>query len=179
MKTNTPVRSTEKTHEGAPASRITPKQELRRTIMACMLWEDTFYEDGISIANRIHTLIPKVDPQKVADMAIEAREKMKLRHVPLLIVREMARLSTHKTLVSNTLARVVQRADELTEFVAMYWKDGKQPLSAQVKKGLAGAFTKFSAYDLAKYNRDEAVKLRDVLFLCHAKPKDTEQEEKE
>uniref|UniRef100_A0A6M3L768 Putative TROVE domain containing protein n=1 Tax=viral metagenome TaxID=1070528 RepID=A0A6M3L768_9ZZZZ len=52
----------------------------------------------------------------------------------------------------------------------------KQPLSAQVKKGLATAFTKFNAYQLAKYNRDGAIKLRDVLFLCHAKPNDGEQE---
>jgi hypothetical protein len=53
----------------------------------------------------------------------------------------------------------------------------KKKLSAQVKLGLAKAFQKFSEYDLAKYNRDGAVKLRDVLFLCHAKPKDAEQEE--
>jgi hypothetical protein len=43
-------------------------------------------------------------------------------------------------------------------------------LSSQVKKGLAKAFTKFSEYQLAKYNRDHDIKLRDVLFLCHAKP---------
>jgi 60 kDa SS-A/Ro ribonucleoprotein len=72
---------------------------------------------------------------------------------------------------------VIQRADELAEFLALYWKDQpkKKTLSAQVKKGLARAFQKFSQYDLSKYNRDNEVKLRDVLFLCHAKPKDEEQ----
>lgn len=54
-------------------------------------------------------------------------------------------------------------------------KTGKQPLSAQVKKGLASAFQKFDAYSLGKYNQDNAIKLRDVLFLCHAKPKDEAQ----
>ena len=39
----------------------------------------------------------------------------------------------------------------------------RQPVSAQVKKGLARALTKFDAYQLAKYDRDSAVKLRDVL----------------
>jgi hypothetical protein len=34
-------------------------------------------------------------------------------------------------------------ADELSEFVAIYWKDGRVPLSGQVKKGLAAAFPKF------------------------------------
>jgi hypothetical protein len=103
-------------------------------------------------------------------MAIEAREKMKLRHVPLLIVREMARHAEHKKLVCNALDSVIQRVDELAEFLAIYWKDGKQPLSAQVKLGLATAFAKFSEYQLAKYDRDNDIKLRDVMFLCHARP---------
>ena len=165
------------THEGAPAKRINTELELRRSIMACMLWEDAFYESGEAIAERINSLIAKIEPQKVSQIAIEAREKMKLRHVPLLIVREMARLPQHKALVSMTLERVIQRADELTEFLAIYWKDKRQPLSAQVKKGLAKAFPKFSAYDLAKYNRDGAIKLRDVLFLTKPKSKDEAQAE--
>jgi hypothetical protein len=102
---------------------------------------------------------------------------MRLRHAPLLLVREMARLQTHRHLVAETLTRVIQRADELAEFVALYWSEGKQPLSAQVKKGLAAAFTKFDEYALAKYNRATPVKLRDVLFLCHAKPVDSAQAE--
>jgi hypothetical protein len=100
---------------------------------------------------------------------------MKLRHVPLLLVREMCRHKTHRGLVASTLPSVIQRADELTEFVALYWKDGRQSLCAQAKRGLAAAFQKFDAYQLAKYNRDGAVKLRDVLFLVHGKPRDNEQ----
>jgi len=43
-----------------------------------------------------------------------------------------------------------------------------------MKKGLAAAFGKFDAYSLAKYNSDgAAIKLRDVLFLTHAKPKES------
>jgi hypothetical protein len=95
---------------------------------------------------------------------------MKLRHAPLLLVREMARYATHRGLVAETLAQVIQRADELAEFVAIYWAEGKVPLSGQVKKGLAAAFPKFDEYALAKYDRASVVRLRDVLFLCHAKP---------
>ena len=69
-------------------------------------------------------------------------------------------------LVAETLDRVIQRADELAEFVAIYWKDGRVPLSAQVKKGLAAAFPKFDEYPLAKYDRGGPIKLRDVLFLA-------------
>jgi len=164
-----------RTHEGAPARNISTELQLRRSVLACLLWEDQFYEDGVEIAGRIQSLVPKVKAEAVAALAVEAREKMKLRHVPLLLVREMARHKTHREAVARILAQVIQRADELAEFVAIYWKDGKAPLSAQVKKGLAQAFRKFDEYQLAKYGRSGPIRLRDVLFLCHAKPRDAEQ----
>ncbi len=173
-----------RTHEGAKGRAFGPEQQLRRALMNCMLWEDQFYEDGVSIAERIGALVPKVKAETVATMAIEAREDMKLRHAPLLVVREMARHETHRGLVADTLERVIQRPDELTEFLAIYWAGALGPLqqrkkaavSAQAKKGLARAFAKFDAYQLAKYDRDGAVRLRDVLFITHAKPKDEAQE---
>src|ERR1700726_309084 len=166
-----------RTHEGAPARNISTELQLRRSVLACLLWERQFYEDGVEIAGRIAELVPKVAPEKVAALAVEGRERMKLRHAPLLLVREMARHATHRGFVAKTLARVIQRADELAEFVAIYWKDGRVPLSAQVKKGLAAAFPKFDGYALAKYDRGGPVKLRDVLFLAHAKPRDEAQAE--
>lgn len=164
-----------RSHEGAPARHISPEMQLRRSVLACLLWESQFYEDGVEIGGRIAELVPKVAAEKVAALAVEAREQSKLRHVPLLLVREMARHKTHRAAVSDTLARVIQRADELAEFVAVYWKDGRVPLSGQVKKGLAAAFPKFDEYQLAKYDRGGPIKLRDVLFLCHAKPRDEAQ----
>lgn len=173
-----------RTHEGAKGRAFTPEAQLRRALMNSMLWENQFYEDGVAIAERMAALVPKVKAETVAALAIEAREDMKLRHAPLLIVREMARHETHRALVADTLERVIQRPDELTEFLAIYWADALGPMqqrkkaavSAQVKKGLARAFAKFDAYQLAKYDRDGAVRLRDVLFITHAKPKDEAQE---
>ena len=171
------------THEGARAKRFTPEMELKRALMNCLLWEDQFYEDGIAIAERIKALVPKVHPARVAALAIDAREVMKLRHAPLLVVREMARHEKHRALVADTLAQVIQRPDEMTELLAIYWADAlgpqqqrkRQPVSAQIKKGLARALTKFDAYQLAKYDRDGAVRIKDVLFLVHAKPRDADQ----
>lgn len=174
MKTNTVKKIY--THEGATAKHINAYQQLRRSVMACLLWEDQFYEDGQEVGERIANLVKLNDPEKVAALAIEARTDFKLRHAPLYLVRELARNHNGK-LVGQTLSKVIQRAGELAEFLSLYWQDGKQPLSKQVKLGLAHAFTKFDAYQLAKYNREGAVKLRDVLFLCHAKPKDDLQAE--
>ena len=176
MRTNTAVKNNPIfTAEGAKATRINPELQLRRLVMSCMLWEDNFYVDGVTIAKLIEDTIPKVKPGVVAEIAIEAREKMKLRHMPLFIVKTMARLPTHRFLVAKTLERVIQRADELSEFLSMYWKEGRCTIAAQVKKGLANAFTKFNEYNLQKYNRDTKIKLKDVLFMVHAKPKDKEQ----
>lgn len=162
------------THEGGKASHVSPIEELRRTVLACMLFEKNFYESGETVADRIKRLVPLCKPHEVAELAIEAREKQRLRHAPLLLVRELAR-DAKRFSVAETLCRVIQRADELAEFLALYWSDGKTPLAKQVKKGLACAFEKFDGYALAKYNRDATVKLRDVLFMVHAKPKDEAQ----
>jgi len=164
------------TAEGARGFKGNHEQQLRRLAMCCMLWEDNFYIDGQHVSKLIAELIHKTPLAKCAEIAIEAREQSKLRHLPLLIVREMARhprLADRPRIVSETLARVIQRPDELTEFLAIYWKDGKCPLSKQVKLGLAQAFAKFNEYQLAKYNRKgKDVSLKDVLFLCHSKPAD-------
>lgn len=163
-----------RTHEGGAAITEPPIAQLRRTLLACLLWEDGFYESGQKVADRIKALVPLCAPHEVAELAIEAREKQRLRHAPLLLVRELARYPS-KFQVADTLCRVIQRADELAEFLALYWAEGKKPLAKQVKKGLACAFRKFDEYALAKYNRDAKVKLRDVLFMTHAKPRDEEQ----
>lgn len=171
------------THEGAIAVYVDPIQQLRRSVMSCLLFEGEFYEDGQSIAARIQDTVKEVLQQKdgaakVVDIAVEARSKMKLRHVPLLLLVALIRARTDATraVVADAITRVIQRPDELGELLALYWldKDGKvkkQPLTNQTKKGLGAAFRKFDAYELGKWNSDNAaIKLRDVLFLIHGKP---------
>lgn len=176
------------THEGAPAKRIPVEAQLRRSVMSCMLWEKEFYKDGQIIADRISELTTQVaqrDPSVLAGIAIEARHEQNLRHVPLLLLRTLVKVASGSllksdhtgTLVADAIERVISRADELSEFVAIYRADAtnKKMLPAQMKKGLARAFQKFDEYALAKYDREGAFRLRDVLFLCHARPRDEEQ----
>jgi 60 kDa SS-A/Ro ribonucleoprotein len=167
---NLPAEGLPRTHGGALAFQLTPFEELRRTVLSCMLWEKEHYESGSSIAARIKILVPTCNINAVADLAREARNAQHLRHVPLLLVREMVR-SGHGRIIGDTLADVIQRPDEITEFLAIYWKDGKCPIAKQVKLGLARAFRKFDEYQFAKYDQGNAIKLRDVLFLVHGKPK--------
>ena len=158
------------THEGGPAVHIMPEQQLRRSVMSCLLWEKEFYEDGISIAARIDGLASALPPATVAALAIEARREMHLRHVPLLLLNVLTRTGKGSRIVADTFPEVIRRADELGEFLALYWKDGKHPLSAGAKRGLARAFANFDEYQMTKYKGDGKVRLRDVMFLTHPKP---------
>lgn len=179
MKLNVAPKFTEKTHNGAPAARMTDEQALRRSVLSCLLWEREFYEDGETIADRIVRLVGNVSTAKVSALAVEARSTFNLRHIPLLLLSAMAK---HGKLKAETVAAVVQRADELSELLVIHAKlNGVEPsklkgkIPAQMKRGLAASFGKFNEYALAKYDRTGAVRLRDVLFLTHAKPKDDEQ----
>jgi 60 kDa SS-A/Ro ribonucleoprotein len=191
MRTNVAIPNTPapKTHGGANAARITPIQQLRRLVLSCMLWEGEFYSDGKTIASQITEAVEAVlktnnGPQKVADLAYEARTEGKLRHAPLHLVLALVRHGNKNTrlgeecraVVADTLTRVIQRPDELAEFLSMYWNPKKVPLSNQVRKGLAAALKKFNEYSLRKYaNREGAISLRDVLFLTHPRPENSEQ----
>jgi 60 kDa SS-A/Ro ribonucleoprotein len=176
MRTNVNLRFTEKTHEGAPASRMTPLQALRRSVMSCLLWEKEFYEDGQTIAERIEKLASQVTVRQLADVAIEARNVAQLRHVPLLLLRALV-AREDRSLLRSTIPQVIQRADEIAEFVSLYFEKGRRPLANQMKRGLGDAFGKFDEYQLAKYEGMGAVKLRDVLRLTHPKPSGPEQSE--
>lgn len=160
---------------GTQVPQINPERQLKRITLAAMLWEKQFYLDGKSHAELVRELVAKVAPAKVELLAQEARTKFKLRHVPLLLARELAR---HGKLQASALTSVIQRPDEMSEFLSIYWQDGKTAVSNQVKKGLAACFNKFNEYQLAKWNKNSAaIKLRDVMFLSHPKPQTAEQAE--
>jgi hypothetical protein len=162
------------TFEGARVPSISNEKKLQRLVLANMLWESQFYMDGVSTADLIKDLVAKVSPSKVEALARKARSEFKLRHVPLLLARSLAAIGK---LQAQTLTDIIQRPDEMGEFLSLYWKEGKTPLSNQVKKGLANAFSKFNEYSLAKWDKNNAaVKLRDVMFLTHPRPKSPEQE---
>ena len=175
----TPVRN----HENAPAYPLTPAQELYAAVATAAL-SDQFYESADTRLARLRELVARSDPQFVARLAVYAREQLYLRSVPLVLAVELARLHRGDNLVSRLVARVVQRADEIPELLAFYAQANARTgvktlgrLSKQVRHGLALAFNKFDAYQLAKYDRDgAAVRLRDALFLVHPKPRSEAQQ---
>lgn len=176
MRLNAKVNYRLQTHEGAPAfPHIPAEAALRRSVLSCLLWENQFYVDGKTIADRIVEQARLVKPEILAGLAVEARETHNLRHVPLLLLDVLSETGRGNKLVADTIERVIQRADETAELLAVYWRNGRKMVPAQMRKGLARAFGKFDEYRLAKYDRDGAIKLRDVLRLVRPTPKDEEQ----
>src|SRR5882672_2967030 len=80
------------THQGGPAHRasLKPINQLQRSVLSCMLWEDGFYEDGQTIVERIRDTAKLVTPAEIAALARIARTKYHLRHAPLLLVAVLA-----------------------------------------------------------------------------------------
>lgn len=174
-RTNIPLKyASVVTHEGGAAVREGNLKQLRRTLSTCLLFEDTFYEGGASIANRLVEQAKTVSPSELMDEVIRAKEQLFLRHAPLWLAVALTRYHRGAA-VGDTITRVIRRADELAETLAMYWKQaGKDaPLTKQLKRGVANAFAKFDAYQFSKYDRPGEVKLRDALFLTHPKPEGT------
>lgn len=162
-------------HNGLTVRSASDEAKLVRMTMAHMLWEKSFYVDGQNAAKTLVDLTQKVEPAFVTAVAKQARDQFKLRHVPLLLMKGLAQRGALK---ASDLTEVIQRPDEISEFLKIYWKDGKTPISAQVKKGLSNALLKFNEYQLAKHDRNSAeISLRDVMFLTHPKPKDETQAE--
>lgn len=179
MRTN--VRATEKkfTHEGGKAANISALNELKRTLLTCILWEDGFYEDGVSVANRIKDLAKQVKYEEAADLAVKARSEMNLRHAPLWAVVSLLEEKKNRAAVKDLIPMVVQRPDEIGELISMYWKNAgsKVPLAASLKKGLAECFHKFNEYSFAKNDKkNAAIRLKDAMFLVHPKPRSSEEE---
>ena len=177
-------------YAGGEAFSLVPEMELYTKICTASL-QPKFYESNVKdqIEN-LRQLISKVDAETVCKMAVYAREKMYLRSVPLVMLVELFKNfedgrqkgKRDGSLLRRTTTKIIQRADEITELLAFFSqandrKDKKKlnKLPNALKKGIAESFRKFDEYQLAKYNRDGDVKLKDALFLSHAKPRNAEE----
>lgn len=154
MRTNNRPVNRLRTHAGAPAVPQSALAQLRRTVSSCLLWEDEFYENGVSVAKRIQELAARVPVDQIARLAVETRSQGKLRHVSLwLTLSVIERRLGAGFDTAALIEQVCRRADEPGELLAMYWKDGRRPIPSAMRRGLGRALGKFDEYQLAKYGR--------------------------
>ena len=161
---------TVKTAGGTNTFKVSDFESLQRTVLSCMLWEQSATEDGVAIAVRIRDLIAKCDPAAVGRLIVKTRTEYGLRHTPMYM---MVCMASNRTLTSDVVANTITRPDDMCEFLALYWSVNPKdaPLASAIKRGLATAFSKFDKYQLSKWaGGSKNVSLRDVMRLTHPKP---------
>lgn len=175
-------------HEGGLAFTMTPKMELYSRVATALIGEPKFYEpnaEGDKDILRLVATVAAEDPEFILKLAVHCRRDLYLRTVPVVLLVEACHFEASKAFVRRYTPHIIQRPDELTETIA-YWKRrhgdignqaSKGMLSNPLKRGLADAFENFDAYQLAKYDRDGEVKLKDVLKIVHPKPKNAARSE--
>jgi hypothetical protein len=142
--------------------------------------ENQYYRSSSEQRLELISLADACNPEFVGKLAIYLREEMHLRSVPMFLAATLIR---RRAITRDVVARVIQRADEIKELVAVWLeveklggrdKTSLRPLPAAVRKGLAEAFNKFNAFQYRKYNKGskESITFKDVLQLVHPKPKD-------
>lgn len=193
--------------EGAPAWSMTPDMQLYATASTSTL-SGKFYEPGVPServkgrrgrssysaygsrydrnskeaemgrVNHIIELCNKCEPDFVANLAEYIRSEMYLRSVPMVMLVSLAQRGALKR---QSVPRVIQRADEITELLSIWQAvSGRAALKKMpnaLKKGIADAFNKFDAYGFRKYNRGGkgAITFLDAMRLTHPSPKTDEQ----
>lgn len=166
--------------EGGIAFKPTAKMELMLRTVSSLISEDGFYKTGKDLDQDLRNLIAGIaftEPEFILKLALYARTQMYLRTAPMVLAGEFA-LSAGRGKVPNArkyLTATIQRADEITELIGYVMEQNKSrkaykgKIPQVVKHAVADAFEKFDSYQLAKYNREGSVTLRDALFMSHAK----------
>jgi len=162
-------------NEGATAYPMNDKEKLVTQVLTSFFNENKFYGDNSQdILNTVRNVI-KTEAKFVANLCIYARNEMHLRTISHVLVSELAKSTEGKEYVTKTLNKIIERPDDMTEVLAYYLNTYGKPIPNSVKKGLADNFGKFDEYQLAKYNRKNTIKLKDILCLAHPKAKDERQ----
>ena len=178
---STDVKGPARTHGGGISTPTNAAELLRRSVNSCLLFEDEFYESGENIADRIKKLTHQVPIDAAIDIAVKAKDSG-LRHAPLWVARHLLNhpgldRGNARSRVQDCVFDVIRRADEIPDFLALYWRDGKTPLSGILKKALERAFDKFTEYQFGKVADKGSVKLRDAMRLVHPVPRDEQKSE--
>jgi 60 kDa SS-A/Ro ribonucleoprotein len=162
-----------------------PLQMLYELTVSTLFGKSTFYKTSDQLVQELRkhvaTAVKNDNMDFVANLAIHARTEMNIRTMPLVLVVEFANeLRKQNKLYQHTrqlVCDVIQRADQITDMYAyaleVFGSKNKVPMA--IKRGVADAFNKFGEYNFAKYNRDGAVKFRDVLRIVHPEAKDARQ----
>lgn len=162
--------------EGRPAYGMRDKEKLVTQVLTSFFNEAKFYGDNSKeIRETVRRVIEK-EPWFVSKLAVFARREFNMRSVAHVLTAELAHAEKGKPFARHTVKGVSLRGDDVTEIMACYLSSFDKPVPASLKKGISDVLLNFDEYTLAKYKGDkDAVKMRDLLRICHPTPKDAAQ----
>jgi hypothetical protein len=162
---------------GHEAYKMMDKEKLVTQVLTSLFNENKFYGDNSKeIVETIKKVIEE-EPRFVANLCIYVRKEMHLRTISHVLLGELAKADKGKEYVRKTMDKSIERVDDMTEILAYYISSYGKPIPNSMKKGIADKFLSFDEYQLAKYNRSSAIRLKDLLCLVHPKAKNEEQNE--
>lgn len=160
---------------GHEAFKMNNKEKLVTQVLTSLFNENKFYGDNSKdLIENIKKVIEE-DAKFAANLCIYARKEMHLRSISHVLLAELAKAQKGKPYVRSVINKGVERADDMTEIMAYYISTYGRPIPNSIKKGIADKFVTFDEYQLAKYNRNGIVKLKDLMCLVHPKPVNEEQ----
>lgn len=150
-------------------------EKAQRTLMTAMLGEDTFYEDGKSIMDRLGSYVPNLTKDQCKRLLTESKDVAKLRHAPAFLAVKMLKNGYADP---EDFEKISDRPDLMADIIGMYWSDktNKKSIPRVMQKGLQNSFKKFDEYQLGKYKMNgNNITLRDVIRLLHTVPENESQ----
>ena len=162
---------------GHAAYGMTDKAKLVTQVLCSFFQESKFYGDNSAEMQETIKRVIQKDPQFVSNLAVFARREFNMRSVAHVLTAYLAHEEKGKPYVRNTVKGVSLRGDDVTEIMSFYLSTFGKPIPNALKKGISDVLTGFDEYTLAKYKGDgKAVKMRDLLILCHPRPETAAQE---
>ncbi|MER2144168.1 MAG: TROVE domain-containing protein, partial [Eubacteriales bacterium] len=120
--------------------------------------------------------VTRQDPDFVSRLAVYARRVFNMRSVAHVLAAYLAHEPEGKPFVRRTIGGITLRGDDVTELMAFYLSTFGKPIPNALRKGVNDVFARFDEYTLAKYRGGgKAVRMRDIVMLCHPRPKDEAQ----
>jgi len=156
-------------YAGGEGFLLNDESTLLNLVSTCMMNEPKFYGEPGEVEEKIFDLARKVDPKFLLQLAVYTRTELNLRSVPMFLLAIAANREDGKPFVREYAKRIIQRADELYESLACYIEYFGKPVPNSLKKGVADSFANFDEYQLAKYDRNTGLTLKDVMCLVHPK----------
>lgn len=155
---------------GGPAYAESATLELTGLVLTSFV-EPQFYRSGPAVLQRLRDLVPRVSPQYCRNLAVYARNAFGMRSITHALICEIVRSHGQAMPTRGAVRDVVRRPDDMTEILAYWGFTYGKPIPNPLRRGLRDAFAKFDPYSLGKYREEgSAVKLVDVMNLCHPKP---------